>query len=209
MGSAAQHQPGRMTVDEYLVFELTADVKHEYRDGVIVDMAGTTYEHSVITLNASVQLHQRLQGKACRALDSNMRVRITRKSKYYYPDASVVCGEPDFDPGPKGTSRRTITNPRVIVEVLSDSTEAFDRGGKFTDYREIPSLREYVLIAQHAPQVEVYLRQDDGTWRFQPSAGLAAVARLDSLGIDLPLAEVYAGVTFEAAAPAADPDADA
>jgi Uma2 family endonuclease len=198
-----------MTVDEYLIFELTADVKHEYRDGVIIDMAGTTLNHSLVAANTIGELRQRVRDKGCRTLEGNIRVRIPGKSRYYYPDASVFCGEPVFDPGPKGTSQMTITNPRVIVEVLSDSTEAFDRGGKFTDYREIPSLREYVLIAQHAPQVEVYLRQDDGTWRFQPSAGLDAVARLDSLGIDLPLAEVYAGITFEATNPPADSDADA
>ena len=194
-----------MTVEEYLRFEAAAaDVRHEFRDGVAVAMSGGTYTHSQIIVNVGGELRSRLKGKGCTTLESNMRVRIPRKAKYYYPDLPVVCGSPEFDPA--GPAETTLLNPRLIVEVLSDSTEAFDRGAKFTDYREIESLREYVLVSQHAPLVEVYLRQDDGTWRFQPSAGLAATARLQSIGIELPLAEVYAGVTLP---PAAEPDGPA
>lgn len=188
-----------MTVEEYLRLEVTADVRHEFRDGVAVAMSGGTYTHSLIITNLVGELRSRLKGKGCTALESNMRVRIPRRAKYCYPDVPVVSGSPEFDPA--APPETTILNPRLIVEVLSDSTEAFDRGAKFTDYREIESLREYVLVSQHAAQVEVYLRQDDGTWRFQPSAGLGATARLQSIGVDLPLDEIYAGVTFPPPAP--------
>ena len=184
-----------MTVEEYFRLEADADVRHEYRDGDILAMAGGSYNHSLIITNLVGELRNRLRGGGCRVLESNLRLRIPRKAKYYYGDVPVVCGEPQFDPGaPQNT---TVLNPRLIVEVLSDSTEGFDRGEKFADYREIESFREYVLVSQHTARVEVYLRQDEGTWRYQPRAGPDAVARLDAVGVDLPLAEVYAGIEFE------------
>src|SRR3954469_24330008 len=109
----------RMTLDDYLRFEATADVRHEYRDGVVVAMAGGTYNHSLITSNVSGELRSRLKGKDCRALEANLRIRIPKRSRYYYADVPVVCGEPQFDLAAPRDS--TILNPRLIVEVLSDS----------------------------------------------------------------------------------------
>ena len=116
-------------------------------------------------------------------------------SRYVYPDLSVVCGPPQFDPADR--RRTTVTNPRVVVEVLSDSTEAYDRGGKFTLYRECETLEENVLIAQDRPAFETYHRQPDGTWSFAAWSGLDAVARLRSLGVDLAMSALYAGLPFD------------
>ena len=182
-------------VEDYFSAETDSDVKHEYHDGEILAMAGGTFEHSAINTNVTGELRQRLKGQPCQVLESNMRVRPGRASRYIYPDGTVVCGGPQFDPDDR--RRTTITNPKVIVEVLSPSTEVYDRGEKFTLYRESPTLEEYVLVSQARPAVEAYHRQPDGTWSFAAWSGIEAVARLRSLDVDLPLNEVYAGVTFE------------
>jgi Uma2 family endonuclease len=192
MGSAAQQSP--VSIEEYFRLETASDVRHEYRNGIVVAMAGGTYRHSLITSNVIASLSTRLKGGECRPLESNLRIRIPRKAKYYYSDCLVICGEPQFDPA--APAETTILNPRLIVEVVSDSTEAFDRGDKFTDYRDTESLCEYLLVSQHVPRVDAFIRRADGTWRFHPAAGLEAEVRLDEFGIALPLDEIYAGVTF-------------
>jgi Uma2 family endonuclease len=157
-------------------------------------MSGGTYEHSVISLNVGAELRLRLKGSSCQALESNMRIRIPRTPLYMYPDASVVCGEPQFDS--LDPNRSTITNPRVVVEVLSPSTEGYDRGIKFTRYRELDSMQEYVLIAQDRPLVETFVRQEDRTWTFAAWAGVETAVQLRSLKIELAMSEIYAGVRF-------------
>lgn len=123
-----------------------------------------------------------------------MRVRIPPTDRYVYPDATVVCGQPQFDP--QDPNRTTIINPRVIFEVLSESTEAYDRGAKFTRYREIESLEEFVLVSQDRPLVEAYTRQSGGTWLLEASSGVDVVAALRALQISLPLSEIYADIQF-------------
>jgi Uma2 family endonuclease len=182
------------SVEEYLRLERDSSEKHEYRDGEILAMAGGTADHSLILANTIRELGNRLKGKPCRLYESNLRVKIARKVLYCYPDATVVCGPSQFDP--QDAHKTTIINPRVIIEVLSPSTEAYDRGAKFTRYREIESFEEYVLIAQDEPSVETFLRQADGTWSFAAYSGRDAVAKVRCLGVELPLAEVYAGVEF-------------
>ena len=184
----------RYTVEEYLRLEKDSTEKHEYRDGEIVAMAGGTYEHSLITANVVGELRTRLKGKPCRALESNLRVRFGRSLLYSYPDATVLCGAPEFDP--HDPSRMTVLNPRLVVEVLSPSTEAFDRGEKFDRYRQIESLQEYLRGVQDRADVQTFFRQPDGTWLFTAAAGLDSAIKLRSLEIELPLGEVYAGVTF-------------
>lgn len=197
-------QKRRYTVEEYLEIDNAAlDEKYEYRDGEIVNireliaMAGSSINHSAITVNTINAISNRLKGGPCRVFDSNLRITIPRKTLYYYPDASVICGPVERDSRDK--SGYTATNPRVIVEVLSPGTELFDRGDKFTRYREIEMLEEYVLISQHEPRVETYFRQSDGTWLFAAAAGVEASAKLRSLRVDLPLAEVFADVEWAAA----------
>ena len=184
----------RLTPEEYLRRENDSSVKHEYYRGEVFAMAGGTFEHSRIIANVIRELGTRLKGTPCGVQDSNLRVRVARTTLYAYPDASVLCGEPAFDP--LDSRRMTLTNPALLVEVLSPTTESWDRGGKFDNYRQIDSLREYVMVSWDAARVETYLRQPDGRWLFAAALGLAATARLESIGVELPLAEVYGGVTL-------------
>lgn len=182
----------RCTPEEYLRRERGAVEKHEYYHGEVFAMSGGTLEHSRIIANTIGEIRARLRGTPCGVYDSNLRVRIPRTTLYTYPDVSVMCGPPQFDP--LDTSRQTVLNPALLVEVLSPSTEAWDRGGKFGSYQQIESLREYVLISSQLILAETYLRQPDGTWIYAASAGREGLARLHSLGIEIPLAEVYDGV---------------
>lgn len=184
------------TVADYLKYENTATNKHEYRDGEIVAMAGNSYNHSLIAINFAGELHAQLKGKPCRVLDSNLRIGIPGTPLYTYPDLSVICGPAQMDP--KDPAGQTATNPRVLVEILSPSTEAYDRGEKFTRYRTLESLEEYVLISQQTPRIEVFHRQPDATWIFTSTSGLEARVRLASVQAEVALAEVYAGVEFSA-----------
>jgi Uma2 family endonuclease len=182
------------SVAEYLRHEQDALYKHEYRDGEIIAMAGNSYNHSLIAANVIGELRNPLKGKTCRVVDSNLRIGIPRTPLYTYPDASVIGGPVQMDPN--DSSGQTATNPRLIVEILSPSTEAYDRGEKFKHYRQIESLQEYVLISQDVARVESFFRQPDGTWLFTSVSGAQSVSRLASLGLELSLAEVYAGVEF-------------
>jgi Uma2 family endonuclease len=191
----------RYTVDEYLALEASwPEEKFEFRNGSVVamraalGMARGVPEHCLINANVIAALGQRLKGGRCRVYSNDLRVRVPRKTLYTYPDATVVCGELEREE--HGAAGATCMNPRLIVEILSPSTETYDRGRKFDLYREIPSFVEYVLIAQAEPRVETFYRRDDGGWSFGPYAGLDAAAKLLSLQIDLPLAEVFDGVRF-------------
>ena len=197
MSTAPQHT--RPTIDDYLARERTAIDKHEYRDGEILLMAGGTVNHSLIIANTIAALHSRLQGKPCNVFDSNLRVRIPPTILYTYPDVSVICGPRNFDPNdPAG---ETVTNPKLIVEVLSPTTEAYDRGEKFDRYRKLDSLEEYVLISTNSPRIETFWRQPaslaaERLWLFSAVSELPSTAKLRSLALELPLAEIYRGIEF-------------
>jgi Uma2 family endonuclease len=185
----------RYTVEEYLRLEESAVDRHEFHDGEILAMSGGTYEQSLLNVNVTSALKNRLRGGPCRVAESNLRVRVGTLSKYVYPDASVICGPPVFDPA--DPNRTTVLNPRVIIEVLSKSTESYDRSGKFMLYRRIDSHDEYVLVSTDRPLVETFRRQGDGTWKVVGYfEGLEATAELSSLGVSVPLAELYEGITF-------------
>ncbi len=184
----------RMTLQEYLSFEEASDRRHEFHAGEVLEMSGGTYTHSRVTTNLVMTLGGGLRGGPCQVLDANMSVATQFTQRYVYPDASILCDEPDFLPG--DASERILVNPRVVFEVLSDSTEAYDRGGKFQHYQLIPSLQEYILIAQHEARIEGFLRMDDGGWSMMSWVGADAVARVRSVELDLPLLEVYRGVEF-------------
>ena len=180
--------------------EEQSEEKHEYWDGFIVPlsellaMAGGTYAHSVITINIGAELREKLKGGPCRVMSSDMRVKIPRSPFYLYPDASIACGERLFDPDAPDTT--TLINPKVVVEVLSPSTESYDRGKKLEKYIRIPSLEEYVLISQDEPRVDTFFRHSDGSWTFTVAAGIEASVSLRSLNIAIPLADIYTGVDF-------------
>ena len=188
-------QPKQLvTPEEYLRREHDALDRHEFYRGEISAMTGGSEVHSLIVANVIAELHNRLKGTNCRVYDSNFRVRVPSTSLYTYPDTTVICGPTEFDPLDLG--RGTALNPTLLVEVLSPSTVAYDRGTKFENYQQIESLREYLLVSQAVPRVESFLRQPDGTWLYTATSGPEASVRLASLNVAVPPAEVYAGVTF-------------
>lgn len=191
------HAIPKVSAEEYLRRERASEARSEYWSGEIFAMAGGSARHSLITVNVIAALHRLLKGGTCVPYDSNLRVDVAPTGLYTYPDATVVCGPPEFT----DTAKDMITNPRVIIEVLSDSTEAYDRGTKFEHYRGVSSLVEYVLISQKIPLVEIFSREQEGRWRLTPVSGIHGSARLDSIGTDIAMAEIYYRVEFDAVAP--------
>lgn len=184
------------TASEYLRMERVANQKHEYRNGEIIAMAGGSPAHSLICMNLGGEIRNALKGKPCRAYDSNLRIRVSKTGLYTYPDVTVICGEPQFvdtDDRPE-----TVINPRFIAEVLSPSTESYDRGKKFTQYRDIETLQEVVLVNQDFPEVERFRRNDQGVWVIESNVvGIESHLVLQSLSISVSLAEIYAGIQFD------------
>jgi Uma2 family endonuclease len=181
------------TPEEYLAMEREAEYKSEYLDGEIFAMAGASLRHIAIEANVIRELGNQLLEKPCQVFTSNMKVDLSEHGMYGYPDALVVCGEPVFN----GKHQDNLANPLVIVEVLSDSTEAYDRGEKFLRYRKLSSFKEYLLISQHAPHAEHYYKQENNKWLMSEYDGLQASLELPSLEITLRLSSLYAKVKFE------------
>jgi len=178
---------------EYLAIERQAERKSEYFAGEMFTMAGAIEPHNLIVTNVISELRMQLKKRPCKVYPSDMRVKIPASVLYAYPDVVVVCGKPAFEDEVKDT----LLNPTVIVEVLSASTEAYDRGKKFEHYSRIPSFCEYLLITQNQPKVEQFTKQDDGKWLYAVAHGLAGVLKLASIDCELALAEVYDKVEFE------------
>lgn len=176
-----------VTEDEYFALERASDAKHELVNLKIVAMPNTSPRHNVIVANVAGALGNLLVSRPCLVLPSPQRIHVEATGLYTYADVSVTCDRPRFHPKHKDT----LLNPRLVVEVLSDSTEAYDRGAKFAHYRGLPSFQEYLLISQHAALVEHYLRLDTGQWILTAYEGEAAIVKLPSLGCELPLSEVY------------------
>jgi Uma2 family endonuclease len=183
--------------EEYLAFERGTDARHEYLDGHVYAMAGESIEHSRICVNVAGELRARLKGRPCEVLSPNMKVVTSPSGLFSYPDVVILCGEPRF----YDERRDILINPTVVFEVLSPSTEAYDRGEKFLRYRtQTESLREYVLVSQHRPLVEHYVRQPDGSWSYSSAASLDEVIDLVSIDCRLPLSEIYDRIVFPAGA---------
>ncbi len=176
----------RYTAEEYLTLERSSPIKSEFHDGQIYAMTGASRKHNLITVNIAGELRDQLKKRPCEAYGSNMRVKAAESRSYHYPDIVVVCGTPQFE----DAHVDTLLNPTLLIEVLSPSTEAYDRGGKFAHYRKIPTLREYLLVSQDQPSVERYVRQGD-VWILSEAVGLDAVMPLDSIDCVLSLSEVY------------------
>ena len=215
MASALVPQPYLFTVEEYLVFERASEERHEYLDGIIYAMpgsaspqamAGESEEHGTICVNLVTSLVTQLRGSPCRVFSKDTKVRCgpyrphTREGLYAYPDLVVVCDPSQYH----DQARDVLLNPTVIVEVLSPSTEAFDRGEKFRRYRAwLPTLTDYVLVAQDRPLIDHYHRQEDGRWALCAPEGLQASLHLEAIGCTVPLADVYERIVFPAATEAA------
>lgn len=181
-----------LTPQEYLARERRAEFKSEYYRGETFAMAGASDEHVVARDNLAGELHAQLKGTSCRARSLDMRVKVDATGLYTYPDITVVCGKPQFE----DDVFDTLLNPTAIIEVLSESTEAYDRGAKFAQYRQVPSLQEYVLVARDKPHVERFVRQADGQWLLAEFVGLDAALEFASIPARVPLAEIYRDVTF-------------
>ncbi|MCA1621546.1 MAG: Uma2 family endonuclease [Acidobacteria bacterium] len=184
----------RYTLEEYLELDRTSEERLEFWDGEVFCMSGVSEEHAEIETNLLAFLKPLLRGRGCRIFPANVRVKVPTAPPYRYPDVSALCGEARFE---EIGGVDALTNPQLIVEVLSPSTEAYDRGEKFTHYKSIPALREYLLVAQHRPHVTRLYKQDDGKWIHTEASELTAILTLDSLGCDLPLSEIYQGVSFD------------
>ncbi len=185
--------PKRYSPAEYLALERKAVFKSEYHDGLITAMAGTSREHNLITINFAREISSQLKDRPCEAYVSDMRVYIDRTGLYTYPDVVVACGEPRF----QDDEVDTLLNPTVIVEVLSPTTEVYDRGKKFLHYRRLPSLREYVLVSQDRVLVERFTRQGDEGLLTELNQ-IDDTLRLGSIDCELPLREIYAKVKLGA-----------
>lgn len=179
-----------LSPEEYLSLERRAEFKSEYVDGVAYAMAGGSERHNLITGNLVTELNIQLRATACKVYPSDMKVRLPNSRRFFYPDVSVVCGETRF----ADEQRDVILNPVLIAEVLSDGTEAFDRGKKFSSYQQVESLREYLLVSQGEFLVEHYLRQESG-WFYTRAAGLDDTLALPALDCRLALSDLYNKVT--------------
>ncbi len=178
----------RLSFDDWLAIERTAtEQRSEYVAGEVFAMVGGTEEHNLIVLDVGAELRSQLKGRPCRVYPSDMKVRIAANDVAAYPDVMVICGERQFHDG----RRDVVTNPTLIVEVLSDSTEAYDRGDKFRHYRSIESLRAYLLLSQSRVQAELFLRQPDGTWSLSSYQDPSESIPLRVIEAELALAEVY------------------
>ena len=180
--------------EDYLTAERAqAEVKHEYVDGEVFAMTGASFNHNLIVLNLGSELRAQLKDRPCHVLPSDMRVRIEAANASKYPDLVALCETPRFHDG----RNDVLLNPTLLIEVLSRSTEAYDRGGKFAIYRRLPSLKEYALVSQDRPMVEIYTRQGYGRWLLGEAEGLDGEATFESLMCRIRMLEIYAKVDFE------------
>lgn len=184
----------RYTLEEYLELDKNSDERFEYWDGEVFLMSGVSDEHDSIEGNLHFLLRLQLAGKNCRAFLANMRIKVPSLPPYRYGDLSALCGQARFE---KIGGVDVLTNPALIIEVLSTSTEAYDRVDKFTHYKSIPSFREYLLVAQHRPHITQFIKQDDGVWIHREFNDLNDVVRLDSMACEFSLSEVYQDVSFK------------
>ena len=184
------HQPLQekkwMSPEEYLAFEKNSEIKHEFFDGEIFAMTGASLNHNRISRSIERELGVLLKGSSCENLSGDMRVKIQAKEQYTYPDILIACDEILLE---KINGVETLLNPIVIIEILSDSTEAYDRGKKFSSYRLISSLREYVLVSQNHCQVEKFIRGDD-SWRYFSYEDMNQSITIDSVDAELLLSEI-------------------
>ncbi len=186
------HPVHRLTEAEYLEIERRAPIKSEFLDGEMFAMSGGTSAHSLIAANMTRAIGNQLEGSPCVVYTSDLRVKVQPDGLYTYPDLSVACGGEEF----ADENNDTLLNPVVIVEILSDSREAYDRGKKFALYRQIPSLREYVLVSQHQPLLEQFIRQENAEWLLRVVSGLESKLSLSSIAITIEMAKIFANVRF-------------
>jgi len=179
----------KLSVEEYLALDRVAEVPSEYHDGELFPLGAVSWEHSIISLNVGSMLRERLVGSQCRASAPPPRIRVS-PTKFLIPDIIVVCGKPALT----DEHQDTVTNPKVIVEILPPSTADYDYGEKFILYRRLESFEEYLLVSQDQPRVEVARKTPDKRWLISTYEGKDAVVNVESLDVSLPLRDIYGGV---------------
>ena len=177
----------RLSPEEYLTIERLSEYRSEYFDGEMVAMTGASRKHNLIVANLTRELTQQLKGKPCELYPNDMRVKVPSSRLYTYPDVVIVCGGPQFE----DEYVDTLLNPTLIIEVLSESTESYDRGKKFGYYRTVETLSEYLLIAQDEYKIEQYVKQADGRWLLSEASSLDGAVEIVSIQCVLALKEAY------------------
>ena len=190
---ASNPSPG-LTEEQYLAIERAAEFKSEFLNGEMFAMSGASMRHASLQGNLQGELHARLRGGPCRVFTSDLRVRVSATGLYTYPDATVVCGPPLL----ADAYQDILLNPVTIFEVLSKTTESYDRGLKFQHYRTIESLKDYILVDQNKIRIEQYTRQADDTWTLRDHQQPDDELKIACIGVSIPLARIYEGVEFSA-----------
>lgn len=182
------------SLEEYFELDRKSDERLELWNGEIFSMSGVSREHATVEMNVSITLGSRLRAKGCQLFPANVRIKVPSLPPYRYSDLSALCGNAQFE---KIGGVDALVNPSLIIEILSPSTEAYDRGDKFTYYKSIPSFCEYLLIAQHRPHISQFIKQTDGTWFFREFNSLRDTVRLETLSCEIALSEIYQDIFFE------------
>lgn len=184
----------RLTLEEYFALELASQERLEYWNGVVWSMSGASVAHNYITRNMGTEFDVQLRERGCRSFPADMRIKVPTYPPYRYPDLSALCGQPEIE---TIAGLELLINPALIVEVLSPSSEAFDRGDKFTYYQSIPTFQEYLLVAQHRPHVSQFWKQGNGLWLLREFIALTDIVRCQSVPCELSLSAIYRDVDFE------------
>jgi Uma2 family endonuclease len=191
MSAQPKHQ---YSLEEYLEMDRLSDARLEYWDGEIFDMSGVNEEHAEIEVSLAIHLGSQLRQRGCRLFPANMRIKVPSFPPYRYGDTSALCGQAQFE---KIGGVDVLTNPTLIIEVLSESTESYDRGLKFSHYKSIPSFCEYMLIAQDHPYITHYVKLEDNIWQQREYTNLNDEVQLVSVGCEISLRALYENVTFK------------
>ncbi len=184
----------KYTLEEYFALELASDEKYEFWNGEVFCMSGASLAHNLIAINIATEARTQLRERGCHVFPADLRVKVPASPPYRYPDLTALCGTPEIE---RLSGLDMLINPALIIEVLSKSTEGFDRGDKFTYYKSIASFREYLLVAQHRPHVSQFVKQENGIWTFMEFNDLANTVRCASVPCALALSEIYRDVTFD------------
>lgn len=183
----------KYTVEEYFELELNSEERLEFWDGNVWSMAGASPEHEQIVVNVGGHLRELLRGRKCSIFSSNLKILVPQYPPYRYPDLTVICGEGNYE---MMGGMKVLINPQMIVEILSPSTEAFDRSDKFSYYQSIPSFTEYIMIAANRPKITQLIKSNEGEWIQREGNGLDSGLHLPSFNIDILLSEIYLGIEF-------------
>ncbi len=178
--------------EDYLEIERQAEYKSEYYNGEMFAFAGAGFNHNIIAVNITTFLNNQLRSKSCIVFNSDMRLFVEAFNLYTYPDVMIVCGKVNF----LDDNKDNVLNPLMIIEILSKSTESYDRGKKFEFYRSIPSLKEYVLVSSDRPLVEIFTKNEKNLWVLSDEKNLENLVKISSIGLDVPLKEIYFKVDF-------------